>query len=285
MYKIAILGCENSHANSFLDFIIKDKLYTDIEVIGVYSDDIEAAEKLNKEYGVYVAKSFDEFKGKVDGIVVTARHGDNHYKYAKPYIEEKIPMFIDKPITVSEEDARAFRADIEKYNLRVTGGSMCIYADKVHEFKKNVKEETYGRVLGGYLRSPVNMNNPYGDFYFYSQHLVQVMCEIFGYAPLSVIAFENKGVITCTVRYKEYDVNIVFTDGLFNYYLTLNCEKELISTDYGLDGLAKIEFDEFYALLKGEEQKVSLDDFFATVYILNAIDRSLKSGKEEKINF
>ena len=41
MYKIAILGCENSHANSFLDFIIKDKLYTDIEVVGVYSDDIE----------------------------------------------------------------------------------------------------------------------------------------------------------------------------------------------------------------------------------------------------
>ena len=61
MYKIAILGCENSHADSFLDFIIKDKLYTDIEVVGVYSDDLEAAQKLNETYGVYVAKSYDEF--------------------------------------------------------------------------------------------------------------------------------------------------------------------------------------------------------------------------------
>ena len=25
MYKIAILGCENSHANAFLDFLIKEK--------------------------------------------------------------------------------------------------------------------------------------------------------------------------------------------------------------------------------------------------------------------
>ena len=54
MYKIAILGCENSHANAFLDLIIKDKVYTDIEVLGVYSDDIEAANKLKDEYGVEV---------------------------------------------------------------------------------------------------------------------------------------------------------------------------------------------------------------------------------------
>ena len=45
------------------------------------------------------------------------------------------------------------------------------------------------------LRSPVNMNNPYGDFYFYSQHLVQVMIEIFGAFPLSVLAVEKDGVI------------------------------------------------------------------------------------------
>ena len=36
MYKIAILGCENSHANTFLDFIITQKVVTDVEVVGVY---------------------------------------------------------------------------------------------------------------------------------------------------------------------------------------------------------------------------------------------------------
>ena len=63
MYKIAILGCENSHANSFLDYIIKDKLYNDIEVIGVYSDDMEAAQKLNETYGVYVASAYNSAAG------------------------------------------------------------------------------------------------------------------------------------------------------------------------------------------------------------------------------
>ena len=99
MYKIAILGCENSHANNFLRVIYKEKLVSDVEVVGVYSYDMEAAQKLHEEYGVAVAESYDAFVGKVDGIMITARHGDNHYKYAKPYLDSGIPMYIDKPIT------------------------------------------------------------------------------------------------------------------------------------------------------------------------------------------
>ena len=127
MYKIAILGCENSHANTFLNFVIKDKIYTDVEVVGVYSDNLEAANKLNEVYGVYVAKSYDEFVGKVDGIMIVARHGDNHYKYAKPYIESGIPMFIDKPITISETDALELKEELIKSGTKVCGGSVCRY--------------------------------------------------------------------------------------------------------------------------------------------------------------
>ena len=47
MKKIVILGCENSHANGFLDIITKNPNYADIQVVGVYSEDTEAAQKLN----------------------------------------------------------------------------------------------------------------------------------------------------------------------------------------------------------------------------------------------
>ena len=102
MYKVAILGCENSHANSFLNHVKSTKYKDLVEFVGVYSDEKEAAQKLSEEFGVYVAENYDEFVGKVDAIVITARHGDNHYKYAKPYIKSGIPMFIDKPITCTE---------------------------------------------------------------------------------------------------------------------------------------------------------------------------------------
>lgn len=283
MYKIAILGCENTHANTFLDFVIKDKLYSDIEVVGVYSDDKEAADKLGKQYGVYVSESYEEFVGKVDGIIITARHGDKHYKYAKPYIASGIPMFIDKPVTISEEEAREFKNDLVKNNIKVCGGSVCKFAAFIQLLKRSVEQKSYGEVYGGYLRAPVSMENPYGDFFFYSQHLVEVMCEIFGFYPNSTMAFRNGNVVTCVVRYNQYDVNLSFVEGNYDYYAGIDCENNAVFSKYVLDGCFEYEFESFYRLLKGENQPKTYEDFFAPVFIMNAIDSSLKSGREEKI--
>ena len=83
--KVVILGCENSHADLFLQFMQKHPVrYQDIEVVGVYTDEIEEAKKLNEKYGVYVMSSYDEMVGKVDGVINTARLGSNHYKYCQP---------------------------------------------------------------------------------------------------------------------------------------------------------------------------------------------------------
>ena len=71
MKKIAILGCENSHANTFLGFIKDDVKYKDVEVVGVYSHDENASRKLNETFGVPVLSSYDDVVGRVDGIIVT----------------------------------------------------------------------------------------------------------------------------------------------------------------------------------------------------------------------
>ena len=49
--------------------------------------------------------------------------------------------------------------------------------------------------------------------------------------------------------------------------------------------LNNTEFDEFYAILNGAESSVSYEDIFSSVYVMNAIERSLTSGKEEKVAY
>jgi len=283
MYKIAILGCENSHANNFLDAVINGKIVEDVEFVGVYSDNREAAQKLQEKFGVVVAERYDEFVGKVDGIIITARHGDNHYKYAKPYIASGIPMFIDKPITCTEEDAKAFMEELEANKVPIAGGSVCVLTDWVQKLRKDVKEETYGKVLGGYLRAPLVTWEEYGGFFFYSQHLVQVMTEIFGSGPEAVRATKKNNTYNCLVRYPEYDVNINFVEGNHFYYAGINCENNFIGDAYNLDNCFEKEFMTFYDLLYGKPQRKSYKEFFAPVYIMNAIDRAVKSGEEEVI--
>ena len=287
MKNIVILGCENSHANTFLNFIRDKEEYADVRVIGVYSDDKDASAYLAKTYGVPVLNTYDEAVGKVDGIIVTARHGDNHYKFAKPYIKTGVPMFIDKPITVSEADALEFMRECKENGVRVTGGSTCIHAEWVQTLKKEREEEADGKTLGGFVRCPVWINSPFAGFFFYSQHLVEVVAHIFGRYPLSVKSYLNDKKLTVTFRYADYDVIGLFTDENYScYYAMRVSENHVKGEEFPITSESPcflIEFDEFYKLLCGEKQKISYEDFIAPVYIMNAIKRSMDSGKEEKV--
>ena len=64
MKQIAILGCENSHAEAFLGYLAKHAdTYADVRVIGVYSDERDAAEKLRDKFGVAVMEHYADAVG------------------------------------------------------------------------------------------------------------------------------------------------------------------------------------------------------------------------------
>lgn len=285
MKKIVILGCENSHANSFLGFIRDDKRFADVEVIGVYSDEKEAMEKVATQFNVPTMENYADAVGKVDGIVVTARHGDNHYKYAAPYISSGVPMFIDKPITVAEEDAITLAKALQQHNVQVVGGSCCRYDKTVLELKADAENKVGGDTVGGFVACPLSSKMGYGGFYFYSQHLVEVVGEIFGRFPKSVKAFVNGDNINVVFRYENYDVNGLFAEGGFGCYFASRAAmdgskggKITINSD-----IFMAEWEAFYKLLQGGKSDLSYAEFISPVFILNAIDRSMQSGKEEKI--
>lgn len=287
MKKIVILGCENSHADTFLDFIKNDPKYSDVEVVGVHSEDESAADKLKEKFGVKVLSSYDEAVGKVDGVIITARRGGDHYRFAKPYIASGVPMFIDKPVTISEAEAIEMVKDFEKNGVRMTGGSSCVHVDFVRELKRDCETDFEGKTLGGFVRCPVSLNNAYGGFYFYCEHLIGITSTIFGFYPESVKAFENDGKITVVFRYKDYDVTGLFVDGNYIYY-AMRCSVDGVQgSEFPITGESpcfRAEFDEFYDLLNGGKQKKSYSDFIAPVFVMNAVKRSMDGGKEEKVN-
>ena len=284
MKKIAILGCENSHADSFLKFIRNKEEFSDIEIVGVYSDDTAAAEKLRAQFNVPVMNDYADAVGQIDGLIITARHGDNHYKYAKPYIASGIPMFIDKPITVKEEEAVEFMRALRENGVRISGGSSLKQDTYVAKLREEALREENGKTIGGIVRAPYQSKNIYGGFYFYAQHLVEMVCEIFGRFPISVTAKQNGKQIHVLFHYEDYDCVGVFTDGIYVYYAARMAEKATTSHEIPNDaGWFYREFKEFYDLLDGESQSITYEEFISPVFIMNAIERSLASGKEETV--
>ena len=283
MKKIAILGCENSHANHFIKFIKEKEEFSDVEVVGVYSEDTEASQKLKDEFGVEMLDNYTDAVGKIDGLVVTARHGDNHYKYAKPYIESGIPMFIDKPITVTEKDAVEFMRDLKDRGIRISGGSSLKQDAFVRQLKQEALDKVGGATLSGYVRAPYQSENAYGGFFFYSQHMVEMVCEIFGRFPRTVTAKQNGNQIHVLFHYDEYDCIGLLCDKNNFYYAARMAEKSANSATVTFSDWYYREFSEFCALLSGGEQQISYEEFISPVFIMNAIVRSLESGKEEPV--
>ena len=284
MKRIVFLGCENSHADSFIRFIQTKEEYKDVEILGVYSDEREAAEKLRENFGVPVMEDYADAVGSVDGVIITARHGDNHYKYAKPYMASGVPMFIDKPITISEDEAIAFMRALRENGIRISGGSSIKHADAVMLLRKERENEVGGKTLSGFAQAPLSIYPEYGGFYFYAQHLVEMICEAFGRFPLAVTAKQNGKQIHVLFHYEGYDCVGLYSSECWHYHVSRVAVDALQSCPIpDLTNCFVREFDEYYKLLCGAAQKLTYEEFASPVFIMNAIERSLQSGKTEEV--
>lgn len=284
--KIAILGTENSHAWAFADLIHKNDIYKDIEIIGIYGYDDAANKKIvDAGYCNYVASDPHEFLGKVDAIMCTARHGDNHYAYAIPYVKAGIPCFIDKPFTVDMAKAEEMITEAKKSGALLCGGSMLKYMDGLKEMREFIDEK--GAVMGGDISAPINMVNDHGGFFFYSQHLIEMMLTVFGEDVKKIYARcpdESKNRLTFIADYGDFDVTGHFY-GCYHYACNLYSAEgikhsECVAGHYDLAKHYKNEFDEFIAMVNNKKMPESYERLILPVKILNAIYDSYKTGKE-----
>jgi hypothetical protein len=85
-------------------------------------------------------------------------------------------------------------------------------------------------------------------------------------------------------HYEQYDCVGMLCDHNYAYAACRMSESgaECLNIPNTEDWYAR-EFAEFYGLLNGKAQPLCYEEFFSPVFILNAIDRSLQSGREELV--
>lgn len=242
---------------------------------------------MEKGHCDYVTNDPHEFLGKVDAIICTARHGNNHYECALPYIKVGIPCFIDKPFTVDLKKGEEMIAEAKKSGALLCGGSSLKFMPGLKEIHDFIREK--GQVTAGNLTAPINLFNEHGGFFFYSQHLIEMMLTAFGEDIKSVYARadEDKKKVTFIANYKDFDVTGHFYD-CYHYTCDLVSREgtkhaEFITGKDSFDDMFLKEFDEFVNMVKTKEMTMSYERLLLPVKILNAIYESYKTGKDVEI--
>jgi len=288
MIKLALIGTENSHARAFTNIIYNGHAqlggvpYADIKIIGLCGTNPDE-NKLLQEMTHGDAEISDDphaWVGKADAVMVTCRHGAKHYPSVKPYIEAGTPAFIDKPITIDPAEAIELVKLAKEKNVPICGGSTCGFVDGTQSAR--VLKKKLEKVYGGSVSAPVSLKNEYGDFFFYSQHLVQIMTQVFGTDIDSIIAVGREDAATFIARYADYDVTGHY--GSAGYSATIYEKSQVFHKDIDLAADSYLsEFRRFEHMVRTGGMPESYEDLIAPVFILNAIYESINTGKEVKV--
>lgn len=295
MLRIGIVGSDNSHAIAFSELVNKPfrdtgtRRYPEAQVTCLYglekARNLEVAEKGEIPY---IAPTPEDMLGRVDAVMIVFRHGDLHLKYAKPFIDAGIPVWVDKPFCKSSADARTLIELCRKKNVCLTGGSTVKYIPDVAKIKSLCENppQNIGRVHSVTLGFMADPESEYGGLCFYGSHLAEVMMAALGYEPRSVCATQAGRSISAVVNYDDIQVTLNFGPDIHTYYASVYGTSGIESWTMNISDCYVDGFDAFYAAVRGGGSENSLQDgmIYNPVRLIEAILESAAAKKEINLN-
>ena len=286
MFKIGLIGTENTHALAFAKYYNLPNeagKYNeeDMRVTAIMGYDQEANAKIMAETGVdFVATSVEEMIDKVDAVMITSRKGSEHMQYALPFIERKMPVFIDKPFTSDPVEADALMAKIKEYNCPVQGGSSCKYLPEVKQVKELVEKlRAEDNFMGASIGFRIVLDSEHDGIYFYAPHLVEMCLECFGTDIKKVQALRNQDKLIVNVMYEKDLISLQYTTKGRPSCLVYGGKAGNFFIDMNTNGLYELECKPFAELVRGEGESLPAQTLVQPIHMIDAIKRSMESGQ------
>ena len=112
--------------------------------IEVWVTDIEEkkAKTLSQEVGGKWVESFEDFRKGVDGVII-ATPATTHYTIARFFLENSIPLLIEKPLVVKREEGEEIIKLARKRAIPVLVGMVERFHPGIKELKKRIKEPIF----------------------------------------------------------------------------------------------------------------------------------------------
>lgn len=108
-----------------------DDFIHEATVTHVWTQDKKLSEHIAKASKIAcTVKNFEDLIGSVDAVLLARDDAENHAYFAKPFLEAGTPIYIDKPLALSVNEAKNL-IDLQSYSGQIFSCSALSYADEL----------------------------------------------------------------------------------------------------------------------------------------------------------
>lgn len=108
-----------------------DDFIDNAKVTHIWTQDSRLSEKIAKASKIsYCVQEFEDLIGSVDAVLLARDDSENHLRFAKPFLEAGIPIYIDKPLALSVDEAESLLG-LQSYSGQIFSCSALRYADEL----------------------------------------------------------------------------------------------------------------------------------------------------------
>ncbi|HCG76596.1 MAG: hypothetical protein COZ37_04050 [bacterium (Candidatus Ratteibacteria) CG_4_10_14_3_um_filter_41_18] len=286
--RFGVIGTENSHVNQACKRFNLEKSIKGAVVEALYpgeGDTLEHVKEVQKEGNVpLLVEKPEDMLGRIDAVIIMNRHAKYHGKYARLFLENRIPTLIDKPFSCNLEEAREIIELSHKTNTWLSSSSTVWKTSSFQNFFKRAKEEL-GPIHSGMVGGPFDFESEFGGVFFYGIHAVEMLLNGFGYDVKTVSAKlhrKNCFVTTTLESGKVVALHLIGEKG-GTFQVLVHCEKGSryleVDTSDGYD----IGFRTLIENIKTNTRPFSDEQLLMPIKVLLAIDKSARENREVEI--
>ena len=169
-------------------------------VVKVWDEKREDAETLARVVGIdHVCKDIAECGQDVHGILIADDCTSKHYRHADPLWKAGKPIFIDKPLAGTIEEAEAVVAKAEKHRVPIFSASGLQFTREIDEARPAIKK--LGKVMCAVAPNP-------NELVFYGIHALAMLWQLYGPGIESVQNIGEGNVDLVKYRWRDGRIGV-----------------------------------------------------------------------------
>jgi predicted dehydrogenase len=185
--RAGIIGTDTSHVPAFTK-TLKSRPEWKITVVAAFkggSPDLPTsanrvegfAKTIKEEYGVEIVDSIDALLSKVDVVFLESVDGRPHLAQVTPVLKARKPVFVDKPLAASLEDARRIVALAKETGTPFFSSSSSRFHPDVARLRKDAGVGKVTKVQANYTLNKIAFHP---DLFYYGIHGVEALYAVMG---------------------------------------------------------------------------------------------------------